>query len=44
MTLPAFEFGIFDSFDQGDSTPGQVIAAAWTSPSRRSGPASRTTT
>jgi alkanesulfonate monooxygenase SsuD/methylene tetrahydromethanopterin reductase-like flavin-dependent oxidoreductase (luciferase family) len=21
-----FEFGIFDSFDQGDSTPGQVIA------------------
>jgi alkanesulfonate monooxygenase SsuD/methylene tetrahydromethanopterin reductase-like flavin-dependent oxidoreductase (luciferase family) len=28
MTLPAitFEFGIFDSFDQGDSTPGQVIA------------------
>jgi alkanesulfonate monooxygenase SsuD/methylene tetrahydromethanopterin reductase-like flavin-dependent oxidoreductase (luciferase family) len=21
----AFEFGIFDSFDQGDSTPGQVI-------------------
>jgi alkanesulfonate monooxygenase SsuD/methylene tetrahydromethanopterin reductase-like flavin-dependent oxidoreductase (luciferase family) len=27
MTLPAFEFGIFDSFDQGDSTPGQVIAS-----------------
>ena len=28
MTPPAttFEFGIFDSFDQGDSTPGQVIA------------------
>jgi alkanesulfonate monooxygenase SsuD/methylene tetrahydromethanopterin reductase-like flavin-dependent oxidoreductase (luciferase family) len=28
MTTPAmtFEFGIFDSFDQGDSTPGQVIA------------------
>jgi alkanesulfonate monooxygenase SsuD/methylene tetrahydromethanopterin reductase-like flavin-dependent oxidoreductase (luciferase family) len=33
MTNPAmrdtgvtFEFGIFDSFDQGDSTPGQVIA------------------
>ena len=28
MTSPAriFEFGIFDSFDQGDSTPGQVIA------------------
>jgi alkanesulfonate monooxygenase SsuD/methylene tetrahydromethanopterin reductase-like flavin-dependent oxidoreductase (luciferase family) len=22
-----FEFGIFDSFDQGDSTPGQVIAS-----------------
>jgi hypothetical protein len=27
MPLPAFEFGIFDSFDQGDSTPGQVIAS-----------------
>ena len=29
MTSPAltFEFGIFDSFDQGDSTPGQVIAS-----------------
>src|SRR3984885_2119495 len=28
MTPPAatFEFGIFDSFDQGNSTPGQVIA------------------
>jgi Luciferase-like monooxygenase len=28
MTSPAitFEFGIFDSFDLGDSTPGQVIA------------------
>jgi alkanesulfonate monooxygenase SsuD/methylene tetrahydromethanopterin reductase-like flavin-dependent oxidoreductase (luciferase family) len=28
MTAAAgtFEFGIFDSFDQGDSTPGQVIA------------------
>ncbi len=28
MTTPAmtFEFGIFDSLDQGDSTPGQVIA------------------
>ena len=29
MTTPAttFEFGIFDSFDQGDSTAGQVIAS-----------------
>jgi len=26
-TDPTFEFGIFDSFDQGDSTPGQVIAS-----------------
>lgn len=25
-TAMTFEFGIFDSFDQGDSTPGQVIA------------------
>jgi alkanesulfonate monooxygenase SsuD/methylene tetrahydromethanopterin reductase-like flavin-dependent oxidoreductase (luciferase family) len=25
-TSRTFEFGIFDSFDQGDSTPGQVIA------------------
>jgi len=27
MTDMTFEFGIFDSFDQGDSTPGQVIAS-----------------
>ena len=26
-TGTTFEFGIFDSFDQGDSTPGQVIAS-----------------